>query len=169
MRFKNRKRLGQSDVQRQLIPESRSCHGKRTVTSRFMFGLGDDQQYLVSRPERTKRGVGHEQIRQSVEPLVETLKLLAGPETCIICCYEQRTVGVNPEIEKRFFEDYQELKKSCFTNNRRYVDEKFPLDSSSIDPKKKRLGYDCNLGSLKRERALRRENDAMGTLCVMTS
>ncbi|XP_056332670.1 protein-lysine methyltransferase METTL21D [Danio aesculapii] len=41
---------------------------------------------------------------QSVEPLVETLKLLAGPETCIICCYEQRTVGVNPEIEKRFFE-----------------------------------------------------------------
>ncbi|XP_067310614.1 protein-lysine methyltransferase METTL21D [Pseudorasbora parva] len=40
---------------------------------------------------------------QSVEPLVETLKLLAGPETCIICCYEQRTVGVNPEIEKRFF------------------------------------------------------------------
>ncbi|XP_016099383.1 protein-lysine methyltransferase METTL21D-like [Sinocyclocheilus grahami] len=41
---------------------------------------------------------------QSVEPLVETLKLLAGPETCIICCFEQRTVGVNPEIEKRFFE-----------------------------------------------------------------
>ncbi|XP_056624774.1 protein-lysine methyltransferase METTL21D [Triplophysa dalaica] len=41
---------------------------------------------------------------QSVEPLAETLKLLAGPETHIICCYEQRTVGVNPEIEKRFFE-----------------------------------------------------------------
>ncbi|XP_073725607.1 protein N-lysine methyltransferase METTL21D-like [Misgurnus anguillicaudatus] len=41
---------------------------------------------------------------QSVEPLVQTLKCLAGPETCIICCYEQRTVGVNPEIEKRFFE-----------------------------------------------------------------
>uniref|UniRef100_A0A671QVD2 Valosin containing protein lysine (K) methyltransferase n=1 Tax=Sinocyclocheilus anshuiensis TaxID=1608454 RepID=A0A671QVD2_9TELE len=41
---------------------------------------------------------------QSVEPLVETLKLLAGPETCVICCFEQRTVGVNPEIEKRFFE-----------------------------------------------------------------
>ncbi len=35
---------------------------------------------------------------------METLKLFAGPETCIICCYEQRTVGVNPEIEKRFFE-----------------------------------------------------------------
>ncbi|KAI7790291.1 putative protein-lysine methyltransferase METTL21D [Triplophysa rosa] len=41
---------------------------------------------------------------QSVVPLAETLKLLAGPETCIICCYEQRTVGVNPEMEKRFFE-----------------------------------------------------------------
>ncbi|KAM9466207.1 protein N-lysine methyltransferase METTL21D [Clarias gariepinus] len=41
---------------------------------------------------------------QSVVPLVETLKLLAGPETCVICCYEQRTMGVNPEIEKRFFE-----------------------------------------------------------------
>ncbi|XP_046905763.1 protein-lysine methyltransferase METTL21D isoform X2 [Hypomesus transpacificus] len=41
---------------------------------------------------------------QSVKPLVETLKLLAGPDTCIICCYEQRTVGINPEVEKRFFE-----------------------------------------------------------------
>ncbi|XP_007253849.3 protein-lysine methyltransferase METTL21D [Astyanax mexicanus] len=41
---------------------------------------------------------------QSVEPLIETLKLLAGPETCVICCYEERTVGVNPEVERRFFE-----------------------------------------------------------------
>ncbi|XP_062326035.1 protein-lysine methyltransferase METTL21D [Osmerus eperlanus] len=41
---------------------------------------------------------------QSVKPLVETLKLLAGPDTCIICCYEQRTVGINPEVEKSFFE-----------------------------------------------------------------
>ncbi|KAK3563637.1 hypothetical protein QTP86_031875 [Hemibagrus guttatus] len=41
---------------------------------------------------------------QSVEPLVETLKLLSGPDTCVICCYEQRTMGVNPEVEKRFFE-----------------------------------------------------------------
>jgi len=29
------------------------------------------------------------------------------------------------------------LKKSCLTNKRRFVDEKFPSDSSSIDPKKK--------------------------------
>ncbi|XP_044231754.1 protein-lysine methyltransferase METTL21D [Thunnus albacares] len=41
---------------------------------------------------------------QSIAPLVETLKLLAGPETCIICCYEQRTEGVNPKVEKQFFE-----------------------------------------------------------------
>ncbi|XP_047677026.1 protein-lysine methyltransferase METTL21D isoform X2 [Tachysurus fulvidraco] len=41
---------------------------------------------------------------KSVVPLVETLKLLSGPDTCIICCYEQRTMGVNPEVEKRFFE-----------------------------------------------------------------
>ncbi|KAM7403013.1 hypothetical protein PAMA_003776 [Pampus argenteus] len=41
---------------------------------------------------------------QSIAPLVETLKLLSGPETCIICCYEQRTEGVNPQVEKQFFE-----------------------------------------------------------------
>uniref|UniRef100_A0A3B4YAX3 Valosin containing protein lysine (K) methyltransferase n=1 Tax=Seriola lalandi dorsalis TaxID=1841481 RepID=A0A3B4YAX3_SERLL len=41
---------------------------------------------------------------QSIVPLVESLKLLSGPETCIICCYEQRTEGVNPKVERRFFE-----------------------------------------------------------------
>ncbi|XP_049917566.1 protein-lysine methyltransferase METTL21D [Epinephelus moara] len=41
---------------------------------------------------------------QSIAPLVESLKLLSGPETCIICCYEQRTEGVNPKVERRFFE-----------------------------------------------------------------
>ncbi|XP_030643240.1 protein N-lysine methyltransferase METTL21D [Chanos chanos] len=41
---------------------------------------------------------------QSVVPLVETLKALSGPETCIICCYEQRTVGANPKVESHFFE-----------------------------------------------------------------
>uniref|UniRef100_A0A672FA83 Valosin containing protein lysine (K) methyltransferase n=1 Tax=Salarias fasciatus TaxID=181472 RepID=A0A672FA83_SALFA len=45
---------------------------------------------------------------QSVVPLVETLKLLSGPETCIICCYEQRTEGGNPEVERRFFELLQQ-------------------------------------------------------------
>ncbi|CAJ1073658.1 protein-lysine methyltransferase METTL21D [Xyrichtys novacula] len=40
---------------------------------------------------------------QSIIPLVESLKLLSGPETCIICCYEQRTEGVNPKVEKQFF------------------------------------------------------------------
>lgn len=41
---------------------------------------------------------------QSIVPLVESLKLLCGPETCIVCCYEQRTEGVNPEVERQFFE-----------------------------------------------------------------
>ncbi|XP_028934532.1 protein-lysine methyltransferase METTL21D isoform X2 [Ornithorhynchus anatinus] len=41
---------------------------------------------------------------ESLEPLLKTLKDLAGPETCIICCYEQRTMGKNPEIEKKYFE-----------------------------------------------------------------
>ncbi|KAM4723787.1 protein N-lysine methyltransferase METTL21D [Anableps anableps] len=41
---------------------------------------------------------------QSIGPLVETLKQLSGPETSIICCYEQRTEGVNPEVEMKFFE-----------------------------------------------------------------
>ncbi|XP_066550671.1 protein N-lysine methyltransferase METTL21D isoform X2 [Amia ocellicauda] len=41
---------------------------------------------------------------KSLEPLVMTLRSLAGPQTCIICCYEQRTMGHNPEVEKRFFE-----------------------------------------------------------------
>ncbi|GAA6213613.1 protein-lysine methyltransferase METTL21D [Lates japonicus] len=41
---------------------------------------------------------------QSIVPLVESLKLLSGPETCIICCYEQRTEGVNPKVERQFFE-----------------------------------------------------------------
>uniref|UniRef100_A0A671QVC6 Calpain-1 catalytic subunit-like n=1 Tax=Sinocyclocheilus anshuiensis TaxID=1608454 RepID=A0A671QVC6_9TELE len=34
-------------------------------------------------------------------------------------------------------QDYQELRKSCITNKKRFVDDKFPPDSSSIDPKKK--------------------------------
>uniref|UniRef100_UPI0037E92AFA protein N-lysine methyltransferase METTL21D n=1 Tax=Semicossyphus pulcher TaxID=241346 RepID=UPI0037E92AFA len=41
---------------------------------------------------------------QSLVPLMESLKLLSGPETCIICCYEQRTEGVNPKVERQFFE-----------------------------------------------------------------
>ncbi|XP_060684447.1 protein-lysine methyltransferase METTL21D isoform X1 [Hemiscyllium ocellatum] len=39
---------------------------------------------------------------QSLEPLLRTMKELAGKNTCIICCYEERTMGNNPEIEIRF-------------------------------------------------------------------
>ncbi|XP_046508222.1 protein N-lysine methyltransferase METTL21D isoform X2 [Equus quagga] len=42
---------------------------------------------------------------ESLEPLLKTLKDLSGSETCIICCYEQRTMGKNPEIERKYFED----------------------------------------------------------------
>uniref|UniRef100_A0A3Q4GEP5 Valosin containing protein lysine (K) methyltransferase n=1 Tax=Neolamprologus brichardi TaxID=32507 RepID=A0A3Q4GEP5_NEOBR len=45
---------------------------------------------------------------QSIVPLVESLKLLCGPKTCIVCCYEQRTEGVNPEVERQFFELLQQ-------------------------------------------------------------
>ncbi|KAL0602516.1 Protein-lysine methyltransferase METTL21D [Plecturocebus cupreus] len=41
---------------------------------------------------------------ESLEPLLKTLKDISGFETCIICCYEQRTMGKNPEIEKKYFE-----------------------------------------------------------------
>ncbi|KAL1790025.1 protein-lysine methyltransferase METTL21D isoform X1 [Sigmodon hispidus] len=52
---------------------------------------------------------------ESLEPLLKTLKDLSGSETCIICCYEQRTMGKNPEIEKKYFEllqldfDFEEI------------------------------------------------------------
>ncbi|KAM5235473.1 protein N-lysine methyltransferase METTL21D [Ctenodactylus gundi] len=52
---------------------------------------------------------------ESLEPLLKTLKDVSGSETCIICCYEQRTMGKNPEIEKKYFEllqldfDFEEI------------------------------------------------------------
>ncbi|XP_069772697.1 protein N-lysine methyltransferase METTL21D isoform X2 [Narcine bancroftii] len=41
---------------------------------------------------------------QSLEPLLRTMKDLSGKMTCIILCYEERTMGNNPKIERRFFE-----------------------------------------------------------------
>ncbi|XP_042533827.1 protein-lysine methyltransferase METTL21D isoform X3 [Dipodomys spectabilis] len=49
---------------------------------------------------------------ESLEPLLKTLKDLSGSETCIICCYEQRTMGKNPEIEKKYFEVWPN--SSCY-------------------------------------------------------
>ncbi|XP_067847120.1 protein-lysine methyltransferase METTL21D [Heptranchias perlo] len=40
---------------------------------------------------------------QSLEPLLRTINELTGRKTCIICCYEERTMGNNPKIERRFF------------------------------------------------------------------
>uniref|UniRef100_A0A3Q3E7X8 Valosin containing protein lysine (K) methyltransferase n=1 Tax=Labrus bergylta TaxID=56723 RepID=A0A3Q3E7X8_9LABR len=56
---------------------------------------------------------------QSIVPLVESLKLLSGPETCIICCYEQRTEGINPKVERQFFE---------VTTNLYFICEEVPAD-----------------------------------------
>lgn len=56
---------------------------------------------------------------ESLEPLLKTLKDLSGSETSIICCYEQRTMGKNPEIEKKYFELLQldfDFEKSLWTN-----------------------------------------------------
>ncbi|KAM9355135.1 protein N-lysine methyltransferase METTL21D [Pholidichthys leucotaenia] len=55
---------------------------------------------------------------QSVVPLVESLKLLSGPGTCIICCYEERTEGINPKVERQFFELLQQS----------FICEKIPTD-----------------------------------------
>ncbi|XP_041668101.1 protein-lysine methyltransferase METTL21D isoform X3 [Cheilinus undulatus] len=63
---------------------------------------------------------------KSVVPLVESLKQLSGPETCIICCYEQRTEGVNPKVEKRFFE----LLQQSFTCEEIPADKQDPEFSS---------------------------------------
>ncbi|XP_073682696.1 calpain-1 catalytic subunit-like [Garra rufa] len=41
-------------------------------------------------------------------------------------------------------QDYQELQKSCITNKKGYVDDKFPPDSSSIDPRNKLDKLDLN-------------------------
>uniref|UniRef100_A0ACB8G6H8 Uncharacterized protein n=2 Tax=Sphaerodactylus townsendi TaxID=933632 RepID=A0ACB8G6H8_9SAUR len=41
---------------------------------------------------------------ESLEPLIKTLKDLSHPETHILCCYEERTMGKNPEVERRYFE-----------------------------------------------------------------
>ncbi|KAM6074048.1 protein N-lysine methyltransferase METTL21D isoform 1-T1 [Chlamydotis macqueenii] len=50
---------------------------------------------------------------ESLEPLLKTLKDLTGPDTCVLCCYEQRTVGKNPEIERKYFEEEHRTRGSC--------------------------------------------------------
>ncbi|KAL1258144.1 hypothetical protein QQF64_011388 [Cirrhinus molitorella] len=45
--------------------------------------------------------------------------------------------GILDDPFKFLDQDYQELKKSCITSNKRFVDDKFPPNSSSIDPKNK--------------------------------
>ncbi|KAG8126701.1 hypothetical protein E2320_021975 [Naja naja] len=54
----------------------------------------ENNQHLVSGSIQAK----------SLEPLIKTLRDLAGLDTFILCCYEERTVGQNPEVEKKYFE-----------------------------------------------------------------
>lgn len=49
-------------------------------------------------------GLIHALALQSLEPLLRTIKDLSGNKTCIILSYEERTMGNNPKVEKRFFE-----------------------------------------------------------------
>lgn len=41
---------------------------------------------------------------ESLEPLVDTITQLSSPSTIVFCCYEERTTGNKPELQKRFFE-----------------------------------------------------------------
>ncbi|KAI0226084.1 Protein-lysine methyltransferase METTL21D [Lamellibrachia satsuma] len=40
---------------------------------------------------------------QSLEPLVDTIVNLSSSKTTILCCYEERTTGNKPQLEKDFF------------------------------------------------------------------
>ncbi|KAK2176972.1 hypothetical protein NP493_627g00038 [Ridgeia piscesae] len=40
---------------------------------------------------------------QSLEPLVDTVVKLSSSRTITLCCYEERTTGNKPELEKNFF------------------------------------------------------------------
>ncbi|KAF3701238.1 Protein-lysine methyltransferase METTL21D [Channa argus] len=78
---------------------------------------------------------------KSIVPLVETLKLLSGQDTCIICCYEQRTEGVNPKVERQFLE----LLQKNFNCEEITSDKQDPEFSSPdihiLHIKKKRLSF----------------------------
>ena len=40
---------------------------------------------------------------QSLEPLVNTITDLSTENTCVYCCYEERTTGDKPRLQKTFF------------------------------------------------------------------
>ena len=41
---------------------------------------------------------------QSLSDLVKTLVDLCGKSTTVVMCYEERTTGNKPEVERKFFE-----------------------------------------------------------------
>ncbi|KAM6274562.1 protein N-lysine methyltransferase METTL21D isoform 3-T3 [Porphyrio hochstetteri] len=66
--------------------------------------LEELQELLMVNIENNKHLVTGSVRAKSLEPLLKTLKDLTGPDTCVLCCYEQRTMGKNPEIERKYFE-----------------------------------------------------------------
>ncbi|XP_068051030.1 protein N-lysine methyltransferase METTL21D isoform X2 [Anomalospiza imberbis] len=76
---------------------------------------------------------------ESLEPLLKTLKDLTGPDTCVLCCYEQRTMGKNPEIERKYFELLQ----------RDFELERIPLDRHDEEYRSE----DIHIVSIHRKRA----------------
>ncbi|KAM6069615.1 protein N-lysine methyltransferase METTL21D isoform 2-T2 [Theristicus caerulescens] len=66
--------------------------------------LEELQELLMVNIENNKHLVTGAVRAKSLEPLLKTLKDLTGPDTCVLCCYEQRTMGKNPEIERKYFE-----------------------------------------------------------------
>lgn len=41
---------------------------------------------------------------QSLEPLVKTMADLCGDSTVVYCCYEERTTGNKPELQRKFMQ-----------------------------------------------------------------
>uniref|UniRef100_A0A3P8UEX2 Valosin containing protein lysine (K) methyltransferase n=1 Tax=Amphiprion percula TaxID=161767 RepID=A0A3P8UEX2_AMPPE len=84
------------------IQDNQALIGRGSITAKVLKWGEDVSEFLP--PPHYVLMADCIYYEQSIVPLVESLKLLCGPETCIICCYEQRTEGVNPEVERRFFE-----------------------------------------------------------------
>ncbi|KAL4613128.1 CN138 protein-like [Arapaima gigas] len=84
------------------MEENRKLITQGSVTARELTWGGDVTEFLPE-PDFILMAdcIYYE---QSVAPLLKTLRDLAGAHTCIICCYEQRPTGRNPEVENAFIE-----------------------------------------------------------------
>ncbi|RMB98506.1 hypothetical protein DUI87_24720 [Hirundo rustica rustica] len=101
--------------------------------------LEELQELLMVNIENNKHLVTGSVRAKSLEPLLKTLKDLTGPDTCVLCCYEQRTMGKNPEIERKYFELLQ----------RDFELERIPLDRHDEEYRSE----DIHIVSIHRKRA----------------